>query len=378
MESYLGNTENWLFRLIRQLPDTKAVIASHRFLKCNYYPDTFEYLEFPIKHIEKFADKLPVRIFNRFASGTHKYYPWYIEKMAGGIDLMHTHFANTGWEYLPVAKRLKVPHVVSFYGLDYTHIPFVRPEWVERYQELFKKADMFLCEGSHGATLLKRMGCAPEKIRTARLGIDIDAIPFILRNKLPNELSLLQVATLTEKKGHIYTIQSFIEAVKECPNMSLTIVGRERDKGILNTLTQVLKGTVAEGKVTFIEQINFDKLYEFMRDYQVFINPSCHSKTMDCEGGAPIVLLDAQASGMPVISTTHCDIPEEVIHGETGLLSPEKDVTSLAQSIIEFYKMSTEKYHGIAAAGRQHVKLNYDLRCNAGAMRSIYQTVVGK
>ena len=35
---------------------------------------------------------------------------------------------------------------------------------------------------------------------------------------------------------------------------------------------------------------------------------------MDCEGGAPIVLLDAQATGLPIISTKHCDIPDEVSH----------------------------------------------------------------
>ncbi len=61
--------------------------------------------------------------------------------------------------------------------------------------------------------------------------------------------------------------------------------------------------------------------------------PVATLKDMDCEGGAPVVLLDAQATGMPVISTTHCDIPDEVVHGETGLLSPEKDVGALAELI---------------------------------------------
>ncbi len=71
-------------------------------------------------------------------------------------------------------------------------------------------------------------------------------------------------------------------------------------------------------KITFIDSINFEKLHEFMKNYQVFIHPSCYTDQRDCEGGAPIAILDAQATGMPVISTTHCDIPDEVIDKMVG------------------------------------------------------------
>ena len=66
-----------------------------------------------------------------------------------------------------------------------------------------------------------------------------------------------------------------------------------------------------------------------MEGYHVFIQPSCYTATRDCEGGAPLVLLNAQATGMPVITTTHCDIPDEVIHNETGLLTAERDIEGL-------------------------------------------------
>jgi colanic acid/amylovoran biosynthesis glycosyltransferase len=50
----------------------------------------------------------------------------------------------------------------------------------------------------------------------------------------------------------------------------------------------------------------------------------------DTEGGAPVSIIEMAASGMPIVSTTHCDIPEVVIDGETGFLAPERDSTALA------------------------------------------------
>ena len=118
--------------------------------------------------------------------------------------------------------------------------------------------------------------------------------------------------------------------------------------------------------------MDFSKLYDFVKDYQVFIHPSCYAGNMDSEGGAPIVLLDVQATGMPVISTTHCDIPDEVINNKTGLLTPEKNSVPLAQSIIRFYNMKQDEYNQFAVAAKQHVIAHYNLD-NAGTnLEKIY------
>jgi colanic acid/amylovoran biosynthesis glycosyltransferase len=128
--------------------------------------------------------------------------------------------------------------------------------------------------------------------------------------------------------------------------------------------------------VFFYEWVDPGQLHDLMRDYHVFIHPSCYSQNMDCEGGAPIVLLDAQATGLPVISTTHCDIPDEVSHGLTGLLSPEKDVESLAKSIEIFYHMGQDEYDEFSVRARLHVSRTYDIRSNAKKLRQLYQEII--
>lgn len=83
-------------------------------------------------------------------------------------------------------------------------------------------------------------------------------------------------------------------------------------------------------------------------------------QTWIARGGAPVVLLNAQATGMPVISTVHCDIPEEVINGETGLLTQEKDIDSLSESIKVFYNMDNNEYQTYCHNARVHIEENYD------------------
>ena len=53
----------------------------------------------------------------------------------------------------------------------------------------------------------------------------------------------------------------------------------------------------------------------------------------DTEAGAPVAILEAQATGLPVISSYHADIPEVVVDGKSALLAPERDAETLAKHL---------------------------------------------
>ena len=95
---------------------------------------------------------------------------------------------------------------------------------------------------------------------------------------------------------------------------------------------------------------------------------------MDCEGGAPIVLLDAQATGLPIISTKHCDIPDEVSHKKSGFLADEKNNEQLSKYIKKFYRMSSLEYIAFSKNARNHIEKNYDISNN----RKIFDSLYGK
>lgn len=372
---YLDYTENWAYKLIRNIPEVNTIIISKEFLRYNFYTPEFEYIEFPVKRINTKNKKFWIKVFNRLVYYLLKLYPRYVKSLLSDkkIDILHSHFAYTGYEYIKLAKKLKAKHVVSFYGLDYEFLPYNWPEWNKKYFILFKEADAFICEGKHGAKVLKQKGCPPEKIHVIKLGVEVDKIPFYKRKKEKNTLKLVQVASFREKKGQIYTIKAFCKALKNCPNMSLTFVGTGKTRKNVEELVEKLK---IKDKVKFIDVIDYTELYEFLKDFHVFIQPSTYTEDRDCEGGAPIALLDAQATGMPVIATNHCDIPEEVIHGKTGFLAPEKDIENLAKGIEFFYKMDNDMYNLFSENARKFVEQEYDIRKNAQKLRKLYEDLL--
>jgi colanic acid/amylovoran biosynthesis glycosyltransferase len=185
------------------------------------------------------------------------------------------------------------------------------------------------------------------------------------------------VATFREKKGHIYTLKAFHSALNNCPGMSLTLVGNG-EAMIQKALFDYITLHQLQDKVKIIHEIDFNELHPFLSGFDVFIHPSCYSESRDCEGGAPVVLLDAQACGLPVIATTHCDIPDEVADKKTGLLTPEKDVAALANSIYTFYKMQADEFSRFSLSARKHVEDNYSIANNAKTLQETYFELIQK
>jgi glycosyltransferase involved in cell wall biosynthesis len=72
------------------------------------------------------------------------------------------------------------------------------------------------------------------------------------------------------------------------------------------------------------------------------------------------VVLEAQLSGLPVISTFHAGIPEVVLNGETGLLSQEGDVEGLASALMRISR-EPRLAARLGSAGRERVKAEFTL-----------------
>jgi colanic acid/amylovoran biosynthesis glycosyltransferase len=375
-DTYLGITENWSYKLIRNLSGVEFLIVS-------------EYREneslFPLPN---------ARFRTAFRSRGRKDYPWLMQKVVNRLrlitgwiwkraavlrirkaDIIHAHFSVVGWDYLWPARVAGTPLVVSFYGFDYEHLPNVKPVWKKRYRKLFRYGSLFLAEGDAGRNKLVQMGCPEHKAKVVHLGVDVARIPSFERPKKKFELNLVQVARFTDKKGHEVTFAAFVEALRTCPQMTLTLVGKDPD-GIRARLEAVSAERGLNRQVRFMDGIDYARLYDFFKDYHVFIHPSRYGKHRDCEGGAPIVLLDAQATGMPVLSTFHCDIPEEVLDGETGILVQENAVEELAASIRHFYEMDEIEYHEYGRRARRHVEQHYQAVQCAGELQKNYEMLI--
>ena len=383
---YLKPSEVWAYNLLKFLPNLEVHVAALHYLKNNFYDPTFHFttneLDALIQYKNALDRRKPIEAFHKLIIKSLPYFLGsYDNKLIRyaheqHIDVLHAHFGPTAWKYKKIAEKLNIPFVVSFYGYDYEHYPKLNPEYNAYYRRLFQLATMFFCEGKHGKTILIKKGCPEDKISISRLGIDIAEITFRKRDKQVAELNLIQVASFTEKKGHLYTLRAFLSALYKCPNMKLTLIGGVKDENIKKEVDDFIRENNLESKVRVLHFLPYDQVIEQLYQHQVFIHPSCYTQDLDCEGGAPIVLLDAQASGMPIISTRHCDIPAEVIHGETGYLVGERDVDGLEKAIIYFYNMNADTLGEYSVKARAHVVKEYDIRTNAARLAEIYRSLI--
>jgi len=109
---------------------------------------------------------------------------------------------------------------------------------------------------------------------------------------------------------------------------------------------------------------------------QVFCAPSVTAPSGETEG-LPISILEAQAAGLPVVSTSHAGIPEAVIDGETGFLAPEHDSALLGQRLLAM--VSNPDLAGrLSAAARDQVLSRFNLERQNALLEDIYSSVVAR
>ncbi len=378
---YLPHTMNWAWQIMRSTPDVEQWVAAPWILRNEYYSADFRFF---VRPLQKKAAWLPTNEWQAewFSSNLIRaeracplYKNWLFHQLKNNRpDVLHAHFAPVGCHYLDLAQQLGVPLVVSFYGFDYQRLPFQKPVYRERYRQLFEGAAAITCAGEHGREVLMKQGCPAGKITVLPMSFRPEDFPFFEREKMPGQLRLVQVATITEKKGYMDTLAALAVARTNCPNIHLTIAGEKQDQNLVHKMRNYIKAKGLESIVTWLNFLPHEQLADFLTSFDVFIHPSCYTANLDCEGG-PVAILEAQSTGLPVISTTHFDIPSEVLHNQTGLLAPERSPAVLAQHMERFYLMGDDEYQPMSQAARTYMEQNFDVKNTAQKLLSLYQSI---
>jgi len=113
------------------------------------------------------------------------------------------------------------------------------------------------------------------------------------------------------------------------------------------------------------------RLYD---EASIFLLSSVTAQNGDQEGMG-LVILEAQAVGLPVLSTQHDGIPEAVVDGQSAFLVPERDVDALADRLTYLIEHPDIWPH-MAQVGRAHVEDQYDIEVLNDRLAAIYREVV--
>ena len=272
-------------------------------------------------------------------------------------NIIHSHFGPNGLLAIRL-KELGVPgkYVVSFHGYDVNS--FVNRYGNHIYRKLFEKIDLCTVNSKFVARKLELLGCNPQKIIKLPVGLDVHR--FVFKEKRINEkgkIKLLTVSRLVEEKGLKYSILAVAKLKKKYPNIYYQIAGDGPLRKYLQNLVHDLK---AGEYIKILGWKTTDEVRSLYDKSHIFILPSIRAKNGN-EEAQGLVLQEAQAAGLPVISTLVGGIPEGVLDGQTGFLVPQKDADAIAEKL-EYLIMHPEIWPEMGRKGREFVEQNFDIR----------------
>ncbi|MBF0331284.1 MAG: glycosyltransferase [Candidatus Omnitrophica bacterium] len=204
----------------------------------------------------------------------------------------------------------------------------VKNKTVGALEDLFLKGDLFLPVSRYAQERLLELGCPPRKIVVHRMGVDVRQFDVSARRRFGSTtLKILSVARLIDKKGIAYALEAL--ALLENEPFEYVIIG---DGPLREMLEMQARSFGLMHKVRFLGWQDSGAIRRYLKDADIFLAPSVTTASGDKEG-IPVVLMEAMASGVPVVTTSNGAIRELVEDGRTGFLVPEKNAAALAAKL---------------------------------------------
>src|SRR6202163_189927 len=248
-----------------------------------------------------------------------------------GADLMHIYFGHTGVHLLPFIEEWDKPCVVSFHGADVAVKQDIA-NYPAKLRRLFGAVPLVLARSQSLANRLIQFGCPREKLRINRTGIPLDEFPVVERQApASGRWRIMQACRLIPKKGVATSLRAFAIFKKDFPNAEFFIAG----KGPLQSELEMLAaGLGVSNDVHFVGFLSQSKLLGLYLSSHLFLHPS-ETPPDENQEGIPNSILEAMATGLPILATRHGGIAEAVEHGRSGVLVSEEDHIGLARSMQE-------------------------------------------
>lgn len=282
-------------------------------------------------------------------------------------DVILCHFGNNGVlgaKLKDVGFRGQV--VTVFHGSDVSsNDVFVN----HHYDELFATGDLFLPISHYWNHRLVAFGCPKEKTHTLHLGVDVDHLEFRPR-ALPSgrPMKFLTVGRLVPNKGHEIAIRALAQLYLAHPDFTYTVIG---DGPLNGQLRELAKQLGVSNNVQFVGLQDHDSVIDHMNRSDVFLLAS-HSIPSGQSEGLPVVLMEAMALGLPVVSVDLTGIPELISDRRSGVLVQEDSVSAFRDGI-HWLIDNPHRWRLMEQQARNTVELHFNAKTQ---VHTLYRTLL--
>lgn len=269
-------------------------------------------------------------------------------------DVAITHFGNNYSTAVQLKQHVfpQMKNVVVFHGHDVSS--YVEKNGWQNYKSAAPYIDLAIAVNTVWADRLRK-NTEIHDVRTIYLGTDISAKPRI-RNADEQSYSILFVGRFVEKKGFDVLYEAIKSRITDQHKpLRVHCVG---DGPLLEEMQEMIKASQLQDSFVFYGAKQKSFVSQLMSECDLLVAPSRTAQDGDCEG-LPVVLMEAMAAGLPVVTTFHSGIPELVTNNERGLLVPEADAEGLSKAIA-FAIENPDDMARMALRARAYVVENHD------------------
>jgi glycosyltransferase involved in cell wall biosynthesis len=287
-----------------------------------------------------------------------------------GPLLMHAHSGYAGVNALGLAECLRIPLVTTFHGRDATidirrrESSYGQRRYARQRLGLAQKGNLFIAVSRFMKDKMVELGFPEERTTVHYTGVDVDFFapdPAVRRDPIA-----LFVGRLDEMKGCEFAISAMARIQSKLPEVEFLVIG---DGPLRHRLEQLAEEKLRSYRFLGIQSPQVVR--HWMNRAQIFVVPSVTARTGETETFG-MVFAEAQAMQLPVITFASGGIPEAVAHGETGLLSRERDWEALANDL-ETLLQSEPMRLRMGDAGRRRVCSLFNLRKQTTVLEDIYR-----
>ena len=242
-------------------------------------------------------------------------------------DIALAEFGPVGVQTMNACRAERVPLVVHFHGYDVSSNAIVTHQR-RSYRRLFAEAAALVVPSDALRLRLLSLGAPPAKTHTSANGVD--CAQFVLGHPEQAGPVFVAVGRLVDKKAPRLTIEAFAHVLASHPDARLRFIG----DGPLRAQCEVLAQSRCGSAVEFLGAQPHHVVVRELHAARAFVQHSVVAPDGDMEG-MPVSVIEAGASGLPVVSTRHSGISDVVVDGVTGFLVDEGDVDAMAAKMSE-------------------------------------------
>jgi colanic acid/amylovoran biosynthesis glycosyltransferase len=278
------------------------------------------------------------------------------------FDMVHCHFGDKGLLAVEWRKMRLIEGPVSTVFHAHELAGLTDQEGMKLYGPLFRSNTLLLPISNRWRRRLIKWGADPQRTKVHHMGVDLDKFSYKPRSVKPNSpIRIVTSGRLVEQKGYEYGIKAVAmlnEWIQE--NIDYMIIGAGDGAGDLgDALKRLVIDLKIDDIVKFAGAQPQDVVQHYLANSHIFLLPSVTARN-GFQEGIPVALMEAMATGLPVISTRHSGIPELIEDGVSGFLVGEKEIEPLAQAMFRVIR-DPRLFQLFGKEGRAKIENEFDV-----------------